>query len=112
VGNAIQAPATDLGIAALLDCLPRRLGEEGGVLPALRRFLFSFPASSAAAAVGRKKSASKDGDTGIDVSTGSDARVSTSGGASFEDSVLFIVFSSNLIGLLCARTIHYQFYSW
>lgn len=76
------------------------------MLPALRRFLFSSPSSSAAAAAGRKKAGSGGGDTG------SDASASASDSTTFEDSVLFIVFSSNLVGLLCARTIHYQFYSW
>lgn len=26
--------------------------------------------------------------------------------------VLFVVFSGNFIGIVCARTLHYQFYSW
>ena len=109
--NAGHTPATDSGSAASLSaCLSRRLGAEGGVLPALRRFLFSSP-SSAAAAAGSKKTAG--GDTDIDASASMEAKASaSSGSASFEDSVLFIVFSSNLIGILCARTIHYQFYSW
>ena len=25
---------------------------------------------------------------------------------------LFVVFSGNFIGIACARTLHYQFYSW
>lgn len=28
------------------------------------------------------------------------------------DQVLLIVFSGNFIGVLCARTLHFQFYSW
>lgn len=30
----------------------------------------------------------------------------------FEDDVLYIVFLSNFVGILCSRTLHYQFYSW
>ena len=26
--------------------------------------------------------------------------------------VLFVAFSGNFIGIVCARTLHYQFYSW
>ena len=26
--------------------------------------------------------------------------------------ILFLVFSGNFIGIVCARTLHYQFYSW
>jgi alpha-1,3-mannosyltransferase len=26
--------------------------------------------------------------------------------------LLYIVFSANFIGILCARSLHYQFYSW
>ena len=26
--------------------------------------------------------------------------------------ILFVVFSGNFIGIACARTLHYQFYSW
>ena len=26
--------------------------------------------------------------------------------------ILFVVFSGNFIGIVCARTLHYQFYSW
>lgn len=41
------------------------------------------------------------------------AAAAPAGGAdSFEESVLFLVFSSNIAGIVCARTIHYQFYSW
>ncbi|KAJ1672817.1 dolichyl-P-Man:Man(5)GlcNAc(2)-PP-dolichol alpha-1,3-mannosyltransferase, partial [Spiromyces aspiralis] len=28
------------------------------------------------------------------------------------DYIIFIMFSCNLIGIVCARTLHYQFYSW
>lgn len=26
--------------------------------------------------------------------------------------ILFVIFSGNFIGIACARTLHYQFYSW
>ena len=26
--------------------------------------------------------------------------------------MLYVVFSGNFIGIVCARTLHYQFYSW
>lgn len=64
------------------------------MLPALRRLL--------ARAGGTRLASSK-----------ASARVAPAGGRdSFEESVLFMVFSSNIAGIICARTIHYQFFSW
>jgi hypothetical protein len=28
------------------------------------------------------------------------------------DTILYIVFTANFVGILCARSLHYQFYSW
>ncbi len=28
------------------------------------------------------------------------------------DTVLYIVFTANFVGILCARSLHFQFYSW
>ncbi|KAL4441801.1 hypothetical protein ABPG77_003717 [Micractinium sp. CCAP 211/92] len=67
------------------------LRAEGGMLPALRRLL---------ARAGRTRPA------------GSKATAAAGGRDSFEESVLFMVFSSNIAGIICARTIHYQFFSW
>ncbi len=61
------------------------------MLPALRRLL---------ARAGRTRPA------------GSKATAAAGGRDSFEESVLFMVFSSNIAGIICARTIHYQFFSW
>ena len=68
------------------------------MVPALGRFLFgAYPSAVPAAAAG--------GGGGKAIGSRADR-------ASFEDSVLFAVFSSNAIGILCARSMHYQFYSW
>lgn len=69
----------------------RRLRAEGGALPALRRLFARFAPAGAQVATAPARSGGRD---------------------SFEASTLFLVFSSNIAGIVCARTIHYQFYSW
>lgn len=39
-------------------------------------------------------------------------REENGGGESSGGTILWIVYSSNLIGIICARSLHYQFYSW
>jgi hypothetical protein len=114
------------------------LKAEGGVWPALRRF-FGCPPLAAVAARNRPASAAAaaaaevSGARAAEVKQQHGGRVGSSGGAvsagssrdiqsddshgshcssSFEDCVLFVVFSSNLAGLVASRTIHYQFYCW
>lgn len=67
------------------------------MLPALRRFLSGGPQAPAGSARGGGRGTAAPG---------------KGGRPSFEDEVLFTVFSSNLVGIVCARSIHYQFYSW
>lgn len=76
------------------------LHAEGGVLPALHR-LFTRASTPAAPQRkgGRKSSAGSGSGSG-------------STDAEFQDTVLFLVFSSNFVGIMFARTIHYQFYCW
>ena len=87
-------------------CTPlHRLWAEGGVVPALRRFLSGgpqAPANEAQAHRGRAGSAA----------AGRGSARGKGAAPGFEDEVLFAVFSSNLAGIVCARSIHYQFYSW
>ncbi|KAL4856028.1 Dol-P-Man:Man(5)GlcNAc(2)-PP-Dol alpha-1 [Chlorella vulgaris] len=114
------------------------LKAEGGVWPALRRFFGcsplaavaarNRPASAAAAAAAevsgaraaevKQQHGGRVGSSGGAVSAGSSRDIQTEdchgshGSSSFEDGVLFVVFSSNLAGLVASRTIHYQFYCW
>ncbi len=75
------------------------------MLPALRRFLSGASQAPGSKARGRS--------TGTAASSASGNRGSRAAeAASFEDEVLFIIFSSNLAGIVFARSIHYQFYSW
>lgn len=70
----------------------------GGLWPALRAF-FSRRAGDAT-------------DAAYSGSTRKGGKAAKGRGAPFEDAVLFFVFSANFAGILCSRTIHYQFYSW
>ena len=71
------------------------------MLPALRRFLWGGPQAAPAAAGGR-------------AAPGRGRATGGKGGSApgFEVETLFLVFSANLAGIVCARSIHYQFYSW
>lgn len=77
------------------------LAAEGGLLPTLRAFF------------ARTEDSTGTSGTGTAPSKQAGSRKGSRGGAGgFEDSVLFLVFSSNIAGIVASRTIHYQFYSW
>lgn len=76
------------------------------MLLALRRFL--GPAPAAAPAVSAPPAATE----GRGSRRGGGGGGGGGGAGSFEDAVLFLVFSSNFAGIFASRTIHYQFYSW
>ncbi|KAL4434015.1 hypothetical protein ABPG75_000456 [Micractinium tetrahymenae] len=80
------------------------LRAEGGMLPALRRLL------ARAGGTQPGGSGTRGGKAAAAAAAG--ATASSGGPDSFEESVLFLVFSPNIAGIVCARTIHYQFYSW
>jgi alpha-1,3-mannosyltransferase len=74
--------------------------EEGGVLPALTAFF----------------QRGEEGVNGNDDGNGKakKEKVSTlvTGVPLEKDTVLKILFTSNFVGIMCARSLHYQFYSW
>ncbi len=90
----------------------RWAAREGG-LPHLCRDFWAWglqkSATPASEAAGGSKAASSSAD-------GSCSNGSDSSSASREKlraaEVLWIVFTGNFIGIVCARTLHYQFYSW
>ena len=102
----------------MTTCRPRpapsrrlcRLWAEGGLLTALNRFL-TPPAP---------EQSDDDEDDDDDNDDNSDepadkskaADVASPCPARFEEAVLYLVFSSNFVGVLCARSLHYQFYAW
>jgi alpha-1,3-mannosyltransferase len=76
----------------------RWLAPEGGLAPALRAFFARSGGGGEAGAGGKRRRGGR-------TARGGDAD-------SFEDSVLFLVLSSGVAGIVASRTIHYQFYSW
>jgi len=68
------------------------LEEEGGILPALAQFY-------------KRK-------TGDEKMRKKTAAAATAASLEYKDTVLKILFTSNFVGIMCARSLHYQFYSW
>lgn len=67
-----------------------RFEEEGGLVAAVQRFF--APCKTERSGENNEKSLQKK-----DVNN---------------DTIVSIVFTSNFIGIICARSLHYQFYSW
>ena len=85
-----------------------RLWAEGGLLTALNRFITPAPTPE-------EQSDDDDDDSGDDSgdkSKATDGVAASACPARFEEAVLYLVFSSNFVGVLCARSLHYQFYAW
>ncbi len=90
----------------------RWAAREDGLLHLCRDFWargLRNPATAASEAAGASKAASSGADGSC--SNGSDGS-SSSGEKLRAAEVLRIVFTGNFIGIVCARTLHYQFYSW
>ena len=69
-----------------MPAAPRRFRSEGGVLNACLAFWKRAPARA--------------------------TRESFPSGGLNGDIILHIVFTANFVGILCSRTLHYQFYCW
>ena len=74
--------------------------EEGGILPAVLTFFQRGGAEK------------KEEDSGAATDSIKERQKRLSTGSLDNDTLLKIVFTSNFVGILCARSLHYQFYSW